>query len=69
MLAREGYLVMELGYNLPQYGQQSLFLRHELDLEYFIQSAKLLLQHPKSYGDRVVVMGQSKGADIAIALG
>ena len=69
MIAREGYLVMEIGYNLPQYGQKNLFLRSELDLEYFVQAAKKLLKHDKCYGDRVVVMGQSKGGDLALALG
>jgi len=49
--------------------RKTYFLRIELDLEYFVQAAKKLLKHDRCYGDRVVVMGQSKGGDLALALG
>ena len=59
---------MEIGYNLPQHGQTSLFTRKDLDLEFFEYSIKKFLSHPKCYGSKVAVLGQSKGADIAPAL-
>lgn len=69
MLAREGYVVLEIGYNLPQYGQENLFTRRTPQpLEYFETAIKRLLQHPKSYGDKVAVIGQSKGVDLAIGI-
>jgi len=65
MLAREGYIVLEIGYNLPQHGQENLFLRKTAQpLEYFEAAINKLLQHPKSYGDRVAIVGQSKGSDL-----
>lgn len=69
MLAREGYIVLELGYNLPRYGQESLFTRKtSMPLEYFEEAIKQLLAHPKSYGNKVAVLGQSKGVDLAIGV-
>ena len=69
MLAREGYMVFEIGYNLPQYGQENLFTRTSAQpLEYFERAIKQLLSHPKAYGDKVAVMGQSKGVDLAIGV-
>ena len=37
-----------------------------LSLEYFESAAKTLLAHDKCYGDRLAVVGQCKGADIAL---
>ena len=68
LFANAGYLVMEIGYNLPQLGQTSLFLRKDLDLEFFEYAIKKFLSHPKCSGSKVAVLGQSKGADIAPAL-
>jgi len=64
MLAHEGYTVLELGYNLPKYGQTDLFARHPqndpLTLEYFEMAIRQLLRHPKTYGDKICVIGQCK---------
>ena len=58
MLAREGYMVFEIGYNLPQYGQENLFTRKTPQpLEYFEKAIRRLLAHPKSCGDKVAVVG------------
>lgn len=70
MLAREGYTVLELGYNLPQYGQENMFFRTEpIDISYFEQAARRLLTHHSVYGDKVAVVGQSKGVEFAVAFG
>ena len=67
MLANEGYTVMEIGYNLPE--QDNIFTSTSpMKLEYFENAIRQLLAHPKSYGDRVCVIGQCKGGDIAHAL-
>jgi len=69
MLAREGYIVLELGYNLPQYGQENFFTRTSpFRLEYFEEAIKRLLRHPKSYGEKVAIIGQSKGVDLAVGV-
>ena len=39
-----------------------------LSLEYFQQATKKLLSNEKCYGDRVAVVGQCKGSDIALGL-
>jgi hypothetical protein len=39
-----------------------------LSLEYFQRAAKNLLANKNCYGDRVAVVGQCKGADIALGL-
>ena len=70
MLAHEGYTVLELGYNLPQYGQDDFFTRTKpFDILYFEEAIKKLLQHHTVYGDRVAVLGQSKGIEFAGAAG
>ena len=69
MLAREGYCVLELGYNLPQYGQKNLFTRTDpISADYFAEAIRRFLKHPKVYGDQVALLGQSKGVDIAIGV-
>ncbi|CAG5087592.1 Oidioi.mRNA.OKI2018_I69.PAR.g11580.t1.cds [Oikopleura dioica] len=60
LLAREGYLVLELAYNVQDYGQPVLFTRDGMPLEYVEQAIKTILSHQKAYGDRVVLMGQSQ---------
>ena len=66
MLANLGYLVVEVGYNLPQYGQELLYLRQEMQLEYFEAIIKRALKHEKAYGEEVCFIGHSKGADLAL---
>ncbi|CAG5103516.1 Oidioi.mRNA.OKI2018_I69.chr1.g806.t1.cds [Oikopleura dioica] len=66
MLANLGYLVVEVGYNLPQYGQELIFFRKQIELEYFEAIIKRALKHDKAYGDEVCFIGHSKGADLAL---
>jgi len=66
MLANLGYLVVEVGYNLPQYGQELIFLRQEMHLEYFEAIIRRALKHEKAYGEEVCFIGHSKGADLAL---
>lgn len=69
MLAREGYCVLELGYNLPQYGQKNLFTRTDpISSDYFAEAIRRFLKHQKVYGDQVALLGQSKGVDIALGV-
>ena len=69
MLAREGYLVLELCYNMPQYGQESLFTRKTpIDVSYFEEAINKLLSHPTCYGDKVCIIGHSKGCDLALGV-
>ena len=59
MLANAGYTVLELGYNVPQYGTESLFTKNSpYTLDYCIRAAKKLLSHHAVYGDKIAVMGQ-----------
>jgi hypothetical protein len=51
MLAREGYFVLELGYNLPQYGQIPVYDRPSFQLEYIEEAISRVLAHPKVYGE------------------
>lgn len=67
MLAREGYLVLELAYNLPQYGQVDMYERSHFPLEYIEQAIDKILKHPRAYGDEVCIMGHSKGGNLALA--
>ena len=60
MLANEGYTALELGYNVPQYGTESLFNKTTpYTMDYCIRAAKKLLSHPAVYGDKIAVMGQA----------
>ena len=69
MLAREGYTVLEIGYNLPQYGQEDFYLRRApFDLMYFKKAIEKLLDHPTVYGKKVAIVGHSKGAEFGVAL-
>ena len=62
MLAHQGYTVLELGYNLPQYGLESMFTRTvPYSMDYFERAIRKVLDHWTVYGDKVAVLGQSKG--------
>ena len=69
MLAREGYCVLELAYNVQEYGQPVLFTRKDFPLEYVEHAIMSIVKHERAYGDRVVLMGQCKGTDIAVGFG
>lgn len=67
MLAREGFVVLELCYNMPKYGQESLHTRQTpIDISYIELAIKKVLAHYKSYGDRICLMGHSKGCDLVL---
>ena len=56
--------MLELGYNLPNFGQKNFFshdMQTPYDLDYIKKSIKKILDHPKVYGDRIAVVGQSLG--------
>ncbi|XP_066488169.1 acyl-coenzyme A amino acid N-acyltransferase 2-like [Tiliqua scincoides] len=65
LLASKGFAVLALAFfaydDLPQ------FLT-EIDLEYFEEATKLLLNHPMVRGPGLGVIGLSKGAEIALAM-
>ena len=68
MLAREGYTVLELGYNVPQYGHKDYYSRKKpFDLKYIEMAIRKVLNHHSVYGDKVAIVGQSKGAELATA--
>ena len=67
-LANEGFVVLELGYNLPQYGLQPVYTRKSFELEYIENAIHRLLSHPKCADfDTIAVLGHSKGGDLALA--
>jgi len=67
MLAREGYIVLELCYNMPQFGQEFLFTRTSpIQMEYIENAIKKVLSQAKCYGDRVCLIGHSKGCDLVL---
>ncbi|XP_042641096.1 acyl-coenzyme A amino acid N-acyltransferase 1-like isoform X2 [Tyto alba] len=65
LLASRGFIVLALAFfaydDLPR-------TLTRLDLEYFEEAAKLLLQHPKVRGPGLGVVGVSKGAEVALAM-
>ena len=71
-LANDGFIVLELGYNLPQYGQESIYFRPSFPLEYIKSAIERLLAQEivKLSGfasNSIAILGHSKGGDLAIA--
>ena len=66
-LANHGYMVLELGYNLPQYNQLPIYTRPSFPLEYVRQAAERLLAHKNAIHDKLTIVGHSKGGDISIS--
>ncbi|XP_063145233.1 bile acid-CoA:amino acid N-acyltransferase isoform X1 [Candoia aspera] len=66
LLASKGFAVLALAFfaydDLPQ-------TLEVVDLEYFEEASRLLLKHPKVRGPGLGVIGLSKGAEIALAMG
>ncbi|XP_039200171.1 acyl-coenzyme A amino acid N-acyltransferase 2-like isoform X1 [Crotalus tigris] len=66
LLASKGFAVLALAFfaydDLPQ-------TLEVVDLEYFEEACRLLLKNPKVRGPRAGVIGLSKGAEIALAMG
>jgi hypothetical protein len=54
-LANAGYFVLELGYNLPQYGQQDIYDRRHFSVEYIEDAIDNVLRHPKVYGQGFIL--------------
>ena len=67
MLANEGYAVLELAYNMPQYGQPDIYHRGSFPIEYIEAAIERLLRHDAIYGDEVCLVGHSKGGDLSLA--
>jgi len=65
MLANEGYFVVEVAYNAPQYGLESMWMHHLFKVEYFEKIIHKALAHPRSTGSTVAVIGHSKGSEMA----
>ena len=67
-LANEGFIVLELGYNLPQYGLEPVYTRKSFELEYIEKAIQRLLRHPQcSDFGTIAILGHSKGGDLALA--
>ena len=69
-LANDGFIVLELGYNLPHYGQPSIYFRSSFPLEYIKTAIDRLLQEAiaKEMGySTISILGHSKGGDLAIS--
>ncbi|XP_015744128.1 bile acid-CoA:amino acid N-acyltransferase isoform X2 [Python bivittatus] len=66
LLASKGFAVLALAFfaydDLPQ-------RLDVVDLEYFEEASRLLLKHPKVRGPGLGVIGLSKGAEVALAMG
>ncbi|XP_070623463.1 acyl-coenzyme A amino acid N-acyltransferase 2-like isoform X2 [Erythrolamprus reginae] len=66
LLASKGFAVLALAFfaydDLPQTLQV-------VDLEYFEEASSLLLKNPKVKGPKIGVIGLSKGAEVALAMG
>ncbi|XP_026538350.1 bile acid-CoA:amino acid N-acyltransferase isoform X1 [Notechis scutatus] len=66
LLASKGFAVLALAFfaydDLPQ-------TLEVIDLEYFEEASRLLLKNPKVKGPKIGVIGLSKGAEIALAMG
>ncbi|XP_009480016.2 acyl-coenzyme A amino acid N-acyltransferase 2-like [Pelecanus crispus] len=65
LLASRGFAVLALAFFAYDDLPRTLV---QLDLEYFEEAAKLLLQHPKVRGPGLGVVGVSKGAEVALAM-
>ncbi|XP_034276119.2 bile acid-CoA:amino acid N-acyltransferase isoform X2 [Pantherophis guttatus] len=66
LLASKGFAVLALAFfgydDLPQ-------TLEVIDLEYFEEASRLLLKNPKVKGPKIGVIGLSKGAEVALAMG
>uniref|UniRef100_A0A663LYG2 Acyl-coenzyme A amino acid N-acyltransferase 2-like n=1 Tax=Athene cunicularia TaxID=194338 RepID=A0A663LYG2_ATHCN len=65
LLASRGFAVLALAFFAYDDLPRTLL---QIDLEYFEEAAKLLLQHPKVRGPGLGVVGVSKGAEVALAM-
>jgi dienelactone hydrolase len=66
LLAAHGYAVLSLGYFAVEDRPAGL---HHIDLEYFEQALDWMAVQPEVEGDRIVVVGLSRGGELALQLG
>ena len=66
LLAAHGYAVLSLGYFGVEDRPAGL---HHIDLEYFEQALDWMAVQPEVEGDRIVVIGLSRGGELALQLG
>jgi dienelactone hydrolase len=66
LLAAHGYAVLSLGYLGVEDRPAGL---HHIDLEYFEQALEWMAVQPEVQGDRIIVVGLSRGAELALQLG
>jgi dienelactone hydrolase len=66
LLAAQGYAVLSLSYCGVE--DRPAGLRH-IDLEYFEQALEWMAVQPEVTGDRIVVVGLSRGGELALQLG
>ena len=65
LLAAHGYAVLSLGYFGVEDRPAGL---HHIDLEYFEQALEWMAVQPEVAGDRIVVVGLSRGGELALQL-
>jgi dienelactone hydrolase len=66
LLARHGYAALALAYFGIEHLRRSLCL---VPLEYFHRAIAWMSAHPEVAGDRIAVVGDSRGAELALLLG
>jgi dienelactone hydrolase len=66
LLAAHGYAVLSLGYFGVEDRPAGL---HHIDLEYFEQALDWMAVQPEVEGDRIIVIGLSRGGELALQLG
>jgi acetyl esterase/lipase len=66
LLAAHGYAVLSLGYFGVEDRPANL---HHIDLEYFEQALDWMAVQPEVEGDRIIVIGLSRGGELALQLG
>jgi acetyl esterase/lipase len=65
LLAAHGYAVLSLGYCGVEDRPAGL---HHIDLEYFEQALEWMAVQPEVKGDRIIVVGLSRGGELALQL-
>jgi dienelactone hydrolase len=65
LLAAHGYAVLSLGYCGVEDRPAGL---HHIDLEYFEQALEWMAVQPEVSGDRIIVVGLSRGGELALQL-
>lgn len=58
----------KVAYNAPQYGLPTMWGHHNFEVEYFEKIIHKALEHPRSSGSTVAVIGHSKGSEMATVI-